>query len=76
MCDLFTLFVVVVYSSSLRQQLQDSGKKLVGAHHYNKEGAVTSRQVCCPTLPYFLIFHEFVDEKRYRECTLSLMVCI
>ncbi|TQD90848.1 hypothetical protein C1H46_023615 [Malus baccata] len=31
-----------VYSASLRQQLQDSGKKLVGAHHYNKEGSVTS----------------------------------
>ncbi|KAM1040356.1 hypothetical protein FF1_029603 [Malus domestica] len=56
-----------IYSASLRQQLQDSGKKLVGAHHYNKEGAVTSRQVCCPTLPYFLIFHEFVDEK--SRCT-------
>ncbi|KAM2047818.1 hypothetical protein ACFX1T_006438 [Malus domestica] len=33
-----------IYSASLRQQLQDSGKKLVGAHHYNKEGSVTSRQ--------------------------------
>ncbi|PPR90469.1 hypothetical protein GOBAR_AA30227 [Gossypium barbadense] len=27
-----------VYSVSLRQQLQDVGKKLVGAHHYNKDG--------------------------------------
>ncbi|GAY53347.1 hypothetical protein CUMW_148610 [Citrus unshiu] len=26
-----------VYSVSLRQQLQDVGKKLVGAHHYNKD---------------------------------------
>ncbi|GKB86154.1 WD repeat-containing protein 20-like protein [Tanacetum coccineum] len=27
-----------VYSVSLRQQLQDGGKKLVGAQHYNKDG--------------------------------------
>ncbi|KAJ6425472.1 hypothetical protein OIU84_026112 [Salix udensis] len=31
-----------VYSVSLRQQLQDVGKKLVGAHHYNKDGSVNS----------------------------------
>ncbi|XP_052172536.1 uncharacterized protein LOC127788387 isoform X3 [Diospyros lotus] len=29
-----------VYSASIRQQLQDSGKKLVGAQHYNKDGCV------------------------------------
>ncbi|KAA3455132.1 putative catabolite repression protein creC isoform X2 [Gossypium australe] len=29
-----------VYSVSLRQQLQDVGKKLVGAHHYNKDAVV------------------------------------
>ncbi|KAG8483941.1 hypothetical protein CXB51_023361 [Gossypium anomalum] len=29
--------IAVVYSVSLRQQLQDVGKKLVGAHHYNKD---------------------------------------
>ncbi|KAH7863573.1 hypothetical protein Vadar_019303 [Vaccinium darrowii] len=28
-----------VYSVSLRQQLQDVGKKIVGAQHYNKEGS-------------------------------------
>nr|KJB36616.1 hypothetical protein B456_006G167400 [Gossypium raimondii] len=31
-----------VYSVSLRQQLQDVGKKLVGAHHYNKDGCVNN----------------------------------
>lgn len=31
-----------VYSVSLRQQLQDIGKKLVGAHHYNKDGSVNN----------------------------------
>ncbi|CAL2267754.1 unnamed protein product [Prunus armeniaca] len=31
-----------VYSVSLRQQLQDVGKKLVGAQHYNKDGSVSS----------------------------------
>ncbi|XP_004304419.1 PREDICTED: dystrophia myotonica WD repeat-containing protein [Fragaria vesca subsp. vesca] len=30
-----------VYSVSLRQQLQDVGKKLVGAQHYNKDGSVS-----------------------------------
>lgn len=42
--DLFIFYVIVVYSVSLRQQLQDVGKKLVGAQHYNKEGSVTNRQ--------------------------------
>ncbi|XAR69079.1 hypothetical protein NMG60_11000538 [Bertholletia excelsa] len=31
-----------VYSVSLRQQLQDAGKKLVGAQHYNKDGCVNN----------------------------------
>nr|XP_043609336.1 probable catabolite repression protein creC [Erigeron canadensis] len=31
-----------VYSVSLRLQLQDVGKKLVGAHHYNKDGALNN----------------------------------
>lgn len=36
--------ILVVYSVSLRQQLQDVGKKLVGAQHYNKEGSTDNRQ--------------------------------
>ncbi|KAB2622321.1 WD repeat-containing protein 20-like [Pyrus ussuriensis x Pyrus communis] len=31
-----------VYLVSLRQQLQDVGKKLVGAQHYNKDGSVSN----------------------------------
>ncbi|KAI4374266.1 hypothetical protein MLD38_012278 [Melastoma candidum] len=31
-----------VYSTSLRQQLQDSGKKLLGAQHYNKDGSINA----------------------------------
>lgn len=31
-----------IYLVSLRQQLQDLGRKLVGAHHYNKDGSVNS----------------------------------
>ncbi|PIN23377.1 hypothetical protein CDL12_03908 [Handroanthus impetiginosus] len=31
-----------VYSVSLRQQLQDVAKKLVGAQHYNKDGSVNN----------------------------------
>lgn len=36
--------VLVVYTVSLRQQLQDVSKKLVGALHYNKDGSVNNRQ--------------------------------
>ncbi|XP_052482608.1 uncharacterized protein LOC105783363 isoform X3 [Gossypium raimondii] len=35
-----------VYSVSLRQQLQDVGKKLVGAQHYNKDGSVNNSSRC------------------------------
>ncbi|GER47206.1 transducin/WD40 repeat-like superfamily protein [Striga asiatica] len=52
-----------VYSVSLRQQLQDVGKKLVGAHHYNKDGSVNNRHesplfVSIPFLnsPCYLVF--------------------
>lgn len=31
-----------VYSVSLRQQLQDVGKKLVGAQHYNRDGSINN----------------------------------
>ncbi|KAL0344627.1 UNVERIFIED_CONTAM: putative catabolite repression protein creC [Sesamum radiatum] len=36
-----------VYSVSLRQQLQDAGKKLVGAQHYNKDGSVNNSRCTC-----------------------------
>lgn len=39
-----------VYSVSLRQQLQDVGKKLVGAQHYNKDGSVSSSR--CTSLAW------------------------
>ncbi|XP_039068307.1 dystrophia myotonica WD repeat-containing protein-like isoform X1 [Hibiscus syriacus] len=42
-----------VYSVSLRQQLQDAGKKLVGAQHYNKDGCInnSSRCTCIEWVP-------------------------
>lgn len=40
----FYSFVIVVYTVSLRQQLQDVSKKLVGALHYNKDGSANNRQ--------------------------------
>ncbi|KAL0309735.1 UNVERIFIED_CONTAM: putative catabolite repression protein creC [Sesamum radiatum] len=36
-----------VYSVSLRQQLQDVGKKLVAAQHYNKDGSVNNSRCTC-----------------------------
>ncbi|CAA3001399.1 WD repeat-containing protein 20-like [Olea europaea var. sylvestris] len=41
-----------VYSVALRQQLQEVGKKLVGAQHYNKDGSInTSRCTCITWVP-------------------------
>ncbi|WOL00914.1 putative catabolite repression protein [Canna indica] len=36
-----------VYLVSLRQQLQDPGKKLVAAHHYNKDGSTSNSRCTC-----------------------------
>lgn len=53
-------FALLVYSVSLRQQLQDVGKKLVGAQHYNKDGAVNNRQetdhLLCLVICIFISF--------------------
>ncbi|KAL2481431.1 Transducin/WD40 repeat-like superfamily protein [Abeliophyllum distichum] len=41
-----------IYSVSLRQQLQEVGKKLVAAQHYNKDGSInTSRCTCIAWVP-------------------------
>lgn len=44
---LIGLFSGDVYSVSLRQQLQDVGKKIVGAHHYNKDGILNNSRCTC-----------------------------
>nr|XP_019703572.1 WD repeat-containing protein 20-like [Elaeis guineensis] len=36
-----------VYSVSLRQQLQDPGRKLVAAQHYNKDGTINNSRCTC-----------------------------
>ncbi|EFJ31470.1 hypothetical protein SELMODRAFT_144349 [Selaginella moellendorffii] len=51
-----------VYSTSLRQQLQDPGKKLVGAMHYNKDGVLNnSRCTAVAWIPHseglFVVAH-------------------
>ena len=53
-----------VYSVSLRQQLQDVGKKLVGAHHYNKDGSVNTRQ----DLDYYILytFSDFSEVRLFQ----------
>ncbi|KAG6502944.1 hypothetical protein ZIOFF_035233 [Zingiber officinale] len=38
------------FTLSLRQQLQDPGRKLVAAHHYNKDGANGNRHISQPHL--------------------------
>ncbi|KAL3536282.1 hypothetical protein ACH5RR_004743 [Cinchona calisaya] len=51
-----------VYSVSLQQQLQDVGKKLVGAQHYNKDGSMNNtRCASIAWVPYgdgtFVVAH-------------------
>ncbi|KAK8965728.1 hypothetical protein KSP40_PGU021042 [Platanthera guangdongensis] len=36
-----------IYTVSLRQQLHDLGKRLVGAQHYNKDGAINNSRCSC-----------------------------
>ncbi|KAG0470945.1 hypothetical protein HPP92_015491 [Vanilla planifolia] len=36
-----------IYTVSLRQQLQDLGKRLVGAQHYNKDGTTNNSRCTC-----------------------------
>lgn len=59
--DLLLSCVIVVYTVSLRQQLQDVSKKLVGALHYNKDGSVNNRQefIFFVYLTFFLSFFNF-----------------
>ncbi|XP_042049911.1 dystrophia myotonica WD repeat-containing protein-like isoform X1 [Salvia splendens] len=66
-----------VYSVSLRQQLQEVGKKLVGAQHYNKDGSVNnSRCTCIAWIPNgdgsFVVSHAdgnmYVYEKN-KDCS-------
>lgn len=56
---------------SLRQQLQDIGKKLVGAHHYNKDGSVNNRQDFSYDTHYGQLFYFY-----FCLCLLSTIVCI
>lgn len=53
------VFAITVYSVSLRQQLQDVGKKLVAAQHYNKDGLLNNRQG--RLIQIFFIFLFFYD---------------
>ena len=57
--------IIVVYSVSLRQQLQDVGKKLVGAHHYNKDGSVNNRQ----DVDYYILytFPDFSEVRLFQN---------
>lgn len=61
----------VVYSVSLSQQLQDVGKKLVGAQHYNKDGSVNNRQeidsVVFPFLRLYIYLLVNINSS-YRLC--------
>lgn len=63
---------------SLRQQLQDVGKKLVGAHHYNKDGSVNNRQDVSYDTHYasFLFLFLFVFTQYDCLYLLSTIVCI
>jgi hypothetical protein len=49
-----------VYSASLRQQLQDVGKKLVGGLHYNKDGSINSR---CSLMEHLVLVKVFSQKE-------------
>ncbi|KAG5584380.1 hypothetical protein H5410_044814 [Solanum commersonii] len=56
-----------VYSVSLRQQLQDVGKKLIGAQHYNKDG-VSKDGSADPSFPIIKDQTQFsVSHARYSK---------
>ncbi|EPS61956.1 hypothetical protein M569_12837, partial [Genlisea aurea] len=66
-----------VYSASLRQQLQDVGKKLVGAQHYNKDGSVNnSRCTCMAWVPNgdgsFIVAHSDGNMYVYEKASFFL----
>ncbi|KVI00203.1 WD40 repeat-containing protein [Cynara cardunculus var. scolymus] len=68
-----------VYSVSLRLQLQDVGKKLVGAHHYNKDGALnSSRCTCIAWIPErdgaFVAAHADGNLYIYEKASLNLII--
>ncbi|XP_044473360.1 probable catabolite repression protein creC [Mangifera indica] len=62
-----------VYSVSLRQQLQDIGKKLLGAQHYNKDGSVNNSR--CTSIAWvpggdgaFVVAHADGNLYVYEKC--------
>ncbi|PWA52030.1 WD40/YVTN repeat-like-containing domain-containing protein [Artemisia annua] len=68
-----------VYSVSLRLQLQDVGKKLVGAHHYNKDGALNSSR--CTSVAWiperdgaFVAAHADGNLYVYEKASLNLII--
>ncbi|KAH0911991.1 hypothetical protein HID58_035312 [Brassica napus] len=58
----------LVYTVSLRQQLQDVSKKLVGALHYNKDGSVNNRQESLPVITQLTTEHDVVSEDNSFGC--------
>jgi len=54
------MLIGAVYSASLRQQLQDVGKKLVGGLHYNKDGSINSR---CSLIEHLVLVKVFSQKE-------------
>lgn len=63
------VFAITVYSVSLRQQLQDVGKKLVAAQHYNKDGLLNNRQGRLIQVFFIIIIFIFLF---FYDCVFSL----
>ncbi|TXG58516.1 hypothetical protein EZV62_016345 [Acer yangbiense] len=62
-----------VYSVSLRQQLQDVGKKLVGAHHYNKDGSVNNGLLLIVVV---LVLHGFPEVMVLLLLLMPMVICM
>lgn len=67
--------VIAVYTVSLRQQLQDVSKKLVGALHYNKDGSVNNRQESLPVVTSLLCHYSSGSCLFFVRVCLRVFVC-
>ncbi|PHT72235.1 hypothetical protein T459_23020 [Capsicum annuum] len=58
-----SVFTLAIYLVSSRQQLQHIGKKLIGAHHYNKDGVEHNEE-------------DQQDESSHTEALFKLVVAV
>ncbi|KAG5582578.1 hypothetical protein H5410_053205 [Solanum commersonii] len=63
-----------VYSVSLRQQMQDVGKKLIGTQHYNKDGSVNNTSILLYGAECWPIKNSHV-QKQVAKMSMQRWIC-